>query len=121
MKNIEIKNLLIGMLATVLFYACTESNAHNNEPGGEVTFEIIEQEVEAACGQCKLGLEGGGCDLAVRVDGKAYFVDGTAIDDHGDAHAEDGFCKAIRRAKVSGQMENGRFVVKSFELLPVEK
>ena len=121
MKNIEIKNLLIGMLATVFFSACTESNAPNNEPEGEITFEIIEQEVEAACGQCKLGLEGSGCDLAVRIDGAAFFVDGTKIDSHGDAHAEDGFCKAIRRAKVSGQMENGRFVVKSFELLPVEK
>jgi len=121
MKNIEIKNLLIGMLATVLFFACTESNVPNNEPGGEITFEIIEQEVEAACGQCKLGLAGSGCDLAIRIDGTAFFVDGTKIDDHGDAHAEDGFCKAIRHAKVSGQVENGRFVVKSFELLPVEE
>ena len=121
MKNIVIKNLLIGMLATVLFFACAETNAPLNEPEGEITFKIIDQEMEAACGQCKLGLEGSGCDLAVRVDGKAYYVDGTAIDDHGDAHAEDGFCKAIRRAKVSGQVENGRFVVKSFELLPVEK
>ena len=121
MKNIEIKNLLIGMLATVLFFACTESNAPNNEPEGEITFEIIEKEVEAACGQCKLGLEGSGCDLAVRIDGGVFFVVVTKIDDNGDAHAEDGFCKAIRRAKVSGQVENGRFGVKSFELLPVEK
>ena len=59
--------------------------------------------------------------MAVRIDGKAYFVDGTKIDDHGDAHGDDGFCKAIRSAKVSGKVENGRFVVKSFELLPVEK
>ena len=90
-------------------------------PEGKLPYEIIEQEVEAACGQCKLGLEGSGCDLAVRINGAAFFVDGTKIDDHGDAHAEDGFCKAIRHAKVSGQVENGRFVVKSFELLPDEK
>jgi len=77
--------------------------------------------VEAACDQCKLGLEGSGCDLAVRIDEAAFFVDGTKIDDHGDAHVEDGFCKAIRHAKVSGQVGNGRFVVKSFELLPAEK
>ena len=121
MKNIEIKNLLIGMLTTVLFFACTESNVSNNESGGEIAFEIIDQELEAAYGQCKLGLEGSGCDLAVRIDGAAFYVDGTKIDDHGDAHAEDGFCKAIRQAKVSGQVENGRFVVKSFELLPAEK
>ena len=114
MKNIKINNLLIGMLATVLFYACTESNVSNNESGGEITFEIIDQKVEAACGQCKFGLEGSGCDLAARIDGAAFYVDGTKIDDHGDAHAEDGFCKAIRHDKVSGQVENGRFVVKSF-------
>ena len=27
-----------------------------------------------------------GCDLAVRIDGKSYFVEGTKIDEHGDAH-----------------------------------
>ena len=121
MKNTEIKNLLMGMLATVLFFACAETNAPFNEPEGGITFKIIDQKVKAACGQCKLGMEGSGCDLAVRIDGKAYFVDGTKIDEHGDAHADDGFCKAIRSAKVSGKVENGRFVVTSFELLPVEK
>jgi hypothetical protein len=28
------------------------------------------------------------CELAVRIDGKPYFVDGT-FDSHGDAHAND--------------------------------
>ena len=43
-------------------------------------------EVEASCGQCNFGLaEPQGCDLAVRIQGKAYFVDGAHIDDHGDA------------------------------------
>jgi Family of unknown function (DUF6370) len=50
------------------------------------------QIVETSCGQCKLGLAGKSCDLAVRINGKAYFVDGTTIDEHGDAHAKDGFC-----------------------------
>ena len=72
--------------------------------------------VEASCGQCLFDLEGEGCDLAVRIDGQAYYVDGASIDDYGDAHAEDGFCNAIRRAVVSGRLENDRFVVTSFEL-----
>lgn len=76
--------------------------------------------VEASCGQCRLGLQGGGCDLAVRIDGKAYFVDGTTIDDHGDAHAVDGFCLAIRQARVTGQVVDDRFAASSFELLPVD-
>ncbi|MCA8831099.1 DUF6370 family protein [Hymenobacter pini] len=76
------------------------------------------QIVEASCGQCRLGLPGKGCDLAVRIDGKAYFVDGTNIDSHGDAHAKDGFCQAIRKAEVQGTVVNNRFVATSFRLLP---
>jgi len=73
--------------------------------------------VEAACGECQFGLPGSGCDLAVRIDGQAYFVDGTGIDDHGDAHAAEGFCNAVRRARVTGEILNGRFVARSFVLL----
>jgi len=58
-----------------------------------------------------------GCDLAVRIDGTPYFVDGTGIDDHGDAHADDGLCKAIRRASVTGELQDGRFKAESFELI----
>lgn len=76
------------------------------------------QVVEASCGQCRLGLAGKGCDLAVRFGGKAYFVDGSSIDSHGDAHAKDGFCNAIRRAEVRGQVVNNRFVATHFRLLP---
>ncbi|UYZ59523.1 DUF6370 family protein [Hymenobacter latericus] len=76
------------------------------------------QVVEASCGQCRLGLPGKGCDLAVRIGGKAYFVEGTSIDSHGDAHANDGFCNSIRRAEVSGRVVKNRFVATSFRLLP---
>lgn len=79
------------------------------------------QIVEASCGQCQFGMEGHGCELAVRIDGKSYFVDGTSIDAHGDAHANDGFCAAIRKAAVIGEIKNNRFVVTEFKLLPEEK
>lgn len=79
------------------------------------------QTVEAACGQCKFNLKGTGCNLSVRIQGKAYFVDGSKIDDHGDAHADDGFCNKIRKATVSGKVVNNRFVATSFKLLPDEK
>jgi hypothetical protein len=76
--------------------------------------------VEASCGQCQfdLGSEAGAaaCDLAVRVDGVALFVEGTGIDDHGDSHGADGFCNAIREAKVSGKVAAGRFVSDAFAL-----
>lgn len=75
------------------------------------------QVVETACGECQFKLAGKGCDLAVRIDGKAYFVDGTDIDSHGDAHAKDGFCNAIRKAEVQGELANNRFKVTYFKLL----
>jgi hypothetical protein len=53
----------------------------------------------------------------VRINGKCYFVDGTSIDDHGDAHAGDGFCEAIRKAKVQGEIVNNRFKATYFELI----
>ena len=73
--------------------------------------------VEAACGECQFGLDGKTCDLAVRIDGKSYFVDGTHIDSHGDAHSKDGFCNAIRKAEVQGEIVQGRFQVSYFKLL----
>ena len=80
------------------------------------------QIVEVSCGQCKFAMtEKKGCDLAVRIDGKPYFVEGTSIDDHGDAHANDGFCSAIRKAEVIGEIKDNKFVVSYFKLLPVEK
>lgn len=75
------------------------------------------QIVEAACGQCQFKLKGHGCDLAVRIDGKSYFVDGTSIDSHGDAHAKDGLCAAIRKAEVVGEIADNRFKATSFKLL----
>ena len=76
------------------------------------------QLVEAACGMCQFHLHGKDCALAVRINGKAYYVDGTDIDSYGDAHAKDGFCNAIRKAQVQGSVVNGRFKATYFKLLP---
>ena len=73
--------------------------------------------LETACGQCQFGLPGESCDLAIRLDGKAYFVDGTDIDSHGDAHSNDGFCNAVRMAKVQGELEGDRFKVTYLQLI----
>ena len=79
------------------------------------------QIVEASCGQCQFGMEGKSCDLAVRIDGKSYFVEGTNIDAHGDAHANDGFCASIRKAAVIGIIKDNKFVVTYFKLQPITK
>lgn len=85
---------------------------HNADPSKKI------QVVEAACGQCRFGLPGKSCDLAVRINGNAYFVDGTDIESHGDPHASDGFCEAIRKAEVQGELEASRFKATYFKLVP---
>lgn len=98
-------------------FGATISNAQTSKAATDSM-----QIVEASCGQCKFGMKGkNGCDLAVRINGVPYFVEGTSIDKHGDAHADDGFCNSIRKAKVSGTVVDKRFVATSFALLPEEK
>ena len=79
------------------------------------------QTVEVSCGKCKLGLAGKSCDLAVRIDGKAYYADGADIDNYGDAHAHDGMCNAIRKAEVQGDLVDNRFKISYIKLLPQTK
>ena len=76
--------------------------------------------VEAACGECKFGLKGDDCDLAIRLNRHSYFVDGVNPDSLGSAHAADGICESIRKARVTGAVKGDRFVATSFELLPTE-
>ena len=54
------------------------------------------------------------------MNGKSYFAEGTTIDEHGDAHAKDGFCEAIRKAEVQGEVINNRFKVTYFKLVKPE-
>ena len=75
--------------------------------------------VEAACATCIYDMQGvKGCKLAVKIDGKAYLVTGTEIDDHGDAHGPAGLCVTARKAVVTGKIEGEKFVATNFELRP---
>ena len=100
---------LIGLLPVAYGQTSLQKNV---DPAKEILV------VDAVCGQCRFGLKGKSCDLAVRIKGKAFFVEGTGIDEHGDAHADDGFCNATRKAKVQGTVKDNRFVATYFELLP---
>jgi hypothetical protein len=77
--------------------------------------------VKAACGQCMFGMKGGDCTLAVKINNKVYFVEGTDIDDYGDAHAKDGFCKKVRTAEVQGQIVDNKFKATYFKLVDLPK
>lgn len=80
-----------------------------------------EQIVEASCGICQFSMDGNSCDLAVRIDGKSYYVEGAKMNDHGDAHSAHGMCNEVRQAKVTGMVVNDKFVATSFELIEVEE
>ena len=113
------KPLLLSILFSVMMltaFSQTETgNAALPDPNKKI------QIVDVACGECKLGLPGKSCDLAVRINGKSYFVDGTKIDDHGNAHAKEGFCNAVSKAAVQGEIVGDRFVVTYFKLIKPKK
>jgi len=111
----------IKFLFIVLFcaFAFKKANAQNKQVDiSQPNPSKKKQTVEIACGECQFHLPGKSCDLAVRINGKAYFIDGAGIDDFGDAHASDGFCTAIRKAEVQGKVVKKRFKLTYIKLLP---
>lgn len=77
--------------------------------------------VQASCGSCNFKMKVPGCPLAIKLDDKYYLVDGAKLDDYGDAHAEDGFCNVIKKAKVQGDTSGSVFKATYFELVKREK
>ena len=110
------KPILTLLLFSFFILTVSAQNNTVKNTGPDKTKKI--QLVDAACGQCKFKLPGKSCDLAVRINDKAYFVDSAHIDAYGDAHAKDGFCNAIRKAEVQGSIINDRFVATYFRLVP---
>lgn len=76
----------------------------------------ISQVVNASCGICHFDMTGDECDLAVEINGKYFYTVGSGIDEHGDSHAADGFCNAVRKAEVTGEIKLGVFYIESFRL-----
>jgi hypothetical protein len=107
---------LLAIICVMFFSFASVAQQTHSKPAKPVANKKI-QTVDAACGQCQFGLKGKGCSLAVRIKGKAYFVDGSDIDSHGDAHASDGFCNAVRTAEVQGGVVNNRFKITYFKLI----
>ncbi len=106
------------ILFSFLIFCCAGlfGFSQNNIAVADSTKQILQADV--SCGQCKFGLTGKGCDLAIRINSTAYYVDGTTLDEHGDAHAKDGLCNAIRKAVVQGEVVADRFKVTYFKLKP---
>jgi len=107
-------------LALLLFASigCARSE---DRPAIEVSdSRVLDGRCEVACGQCLFDLEGEGCTLAIRWQGDAMFVDGSGIDDHGDAHAAEGLCNMIRSGDVRGEVKDGRFIAQRLRLVGLQ-
>lgn len=112
------KKLIFTLAIALICFAANAQNATQEKAKQQAT-EIKDKVVEIACGECQFKMKGKSCDLAVKIDGKSYFVDGKKIDDFGDAHnKEHGFCNAISKAKVTGKIVNNRFQAKTITLIP---
>ena len=107
---------LVGVVLVVLGSGCksTQRAADARRPVASTT-----QKVEAGCATCVFDMKDvTGCKLAAKIDGVAYLVTGSNIDDHGDAHAADGLCLIAKPAEVQGKIEGDRFVATMFQLRP---
>jgi hypothetical protein len=119
MMRYAVLTVLIGIMSLV--GACRTARVPRDSARSSIKTQAQRRAV-AGCATCIFDMKGvSGCKLAVKIEGKAYLVSGSAIDDHGDAHASDGLCNAARDAIVEGRIEGDRFVAKHIELLPQEK
>ncbi len=101
--------------------SCNISKKKAERPIGEFVTDInddgtVKGLVLASCGMCNFGMRNRKCSLAIQINETAFNVKGSKIDDHGDSHANDGFCNAVRVAKVSGKIDKSTFIADSFEL-----
>lgn len=112
----KMKHFIFTLVLTAFGFAANAQTA--KQPAAK---QLDKKTVEIACGECQFKMKGKDCELAIRIDGKSYFVDGKGIDDFGDAHGKHGFCNAISKAEVTGEIVNNRFKAKTITLLPEKK
>lgn len=102
------------------FFISSGLFAQQNSPAlGDKISNFI---VETGCGKCCFKSSGmKKCALAVKIDGKIYPVDGKKLNDFGKPKLKHGLCRKIRKAEVSGEIVNNRFLAFDFKVLPVDK
>lgn len=108
------KSLFTSLCTLCVFLTATAQQTLSNQADPNKSIQVV----PVACGECKFGMKGNSCDLAVKMNGRPMFVDGTKLDDHGDSHAKDGLCNAVRYANVQGEIVNNRFKATYFKLIP---
>jgi hypothetical protein len=102
------KKLISTAIAAILVLGASAQNKPKDFSTVDPSKKI--QPAKISCGECQFKMKGKGCHLAVRLDGKNYWVDGANVDDFGDAHDKKmGFCNKVRKADVQGEVRNNRF------------
>lgn len=105
-------------LGLLLLAGCASSAQHAESPAPLVASET--HEIEAGCAMCIYQMPGiEECVLAVDWNDRHYLVDGSGIDDHGDAHAADGLCLVARPGTMRVRTVAGdRVEVAAMQLAP---
>ncbi|MBK8914470.1 MAG: hypothetical protein IPM64_07680 [Phycisphaerales bacterium] len=84
----------------------------HERPDAAAAKTITDQTVDAACGVCIYKMPGmSGCPLAIKIDGKAYLVEGAKWPNHD-------YCDRDCKAVVSGRIEGGKFIATKFAAKP---
>ena len=131
-KNILSYLFSIGIILNFIFAGCGSEGCGSHKAHEEQTVEVkssalvthipesgdIEGFAITSCGICNFGFRGvRGCSLTIKIGDKVYPVEGTNIHKHGDMHAKEGMCNAVRIAYVSGTMKKNKFYSDSFTLI----
>ncbi|MFT6244884.1 MAG: hypothetical protein ACJAXI_001653, partial [Crocinitomicaceae bacterium] len=69
--------LKIISLSAIIFAMASCATMKNTDNSIDGTYDV-------SCGMCNFEMTGEDCALAIRIDGKEYYVEGSAIDEHGD-------------------------------------
>ena len=103
------------LICVLLVLACKkEKKISINELKFSTEMELIK--AEASCGICMFNMDGESCELAVKINDEKYYVKGADIDSFGDAHSDSGFCNAIRKVEIQGEVISNEFFLTYFKL-----
>ena len=92
--------ILLTALVTVwsLAFGCGQSGQPPEATATEG--EQIRKTLEVGCAKCMFKMKDvDSCELAIKIDGKAYLVTGEYIEP-----TESGLCKAVKKAEVVGRL-----------------
>ena len=103
------------LICVLLVFGCKkEKKISINELKFSTEMELIK--AEASCGICMFNMDGKSCELAVKINDEKYYVQGADIDSFGDAHSDSGFCNAIRKVEIQGEVISNEFFLTYFKL-----